>query len=274
MRKQGWMSLICFCVFAGIFEGPALAQTANPPAINANATNFAMVGITRGQALQVNVVAFPPDPCFAQLGFQDSSGDPIGATSTVALQPGQSGSLSLNGNAVAGVVGQRVEALPVVVPTSIVSSAATPPNQCIASAEIIDDLLGLTSILIPGSMGWPVAPIFGALGVTEFQTVRLNVVAYPPDPCIGQLSFVNSDGIQVGNAMPVQLAPGQAAYLDLAGITLVTKLGQREEVRPVVTASSGACVASAEVYVNGLGTTAVYYPPDPCSQLNASCAVF
>src|ERR1700677_2040498 len=128
MGKQGWTALICFCAFAGLFPGLALAQTANPPAINANATNFAMIGITRGQTLQINVVAYPPDPCFAQLGFQDSNGNPIGATSAVALQAGQSASLSINGNTLAGSVGQRVEVLPTVVPTVVVSSTATPPN--------------------------------------------------------------------------------------------------------------------------------------------------
>ena len=152
MLKQSWMTVICFCVFRAIFPAPAVAQTANPVAINA--TNFAMIGITRGQTLQI------------------------------------------------------------------------------------------------------------------------NVVAYPPDPCIGQLSFVNTAGIQVGNAIPVQLAPGQAVSLDLPGSTVVTKLGQREEVRPVVTSSSGVCVASTEVYASGLGITVVYSLPNPCNQLNSSCAVF
>ena len=115
---------------------------------------------------------------------------------------------------------------------------------------------------------------FAMIGITRGQTLQINVVAFPPDPCIGQLSFVNSEGIQVGNPMPVQLVPGRAVSFDLPGSTVVTKLGQREEVRPVVTSSSGACVASAEVYANGLGITVVYFSPNPCNQLNSSCAVF
>jgi hypothetical protein len=110
------------------------------------------------------------------------------------------------------------------------------------------------------------------IGVTALQTVRLNVVAYPPDPCVGQLSFVNSQGAQVGNTLNVQLAPGQAAWLDLPGSTLVTKLGQRAEVQPVVTAPNGGCVVSAEVWIDLLGATSVYFPPDPCSA-SSSCAV-
>src|SRR5580692_930333 len=159
--------VVCFCVFRAIFPASTHGQTASPAAINA--TNFAMIGITHGQTLQINVVAYPPDPCFAQLGFQDSNGNPIGATSTVARQATQSASVSIEG-------------LPIVLPTVIVSSAEIPPNQCVTSAEMIDNVLGLTSVLIPGSTGWSATPIFGLLGVTEFQTVRLNVVAYPLAP--------------------------------------------------------------------------------------------
>jgi hypothetical protein len=109
------------------------------------------------------------------------------------------------------------------------------------------------------------------LGVTEVQRARLNVVAFPPDPCVGQLSFVDSNGAQVGNTLGVQLAPGQATFLELPGSTLVAKLGQRTEVQPIVTVDNGSCAASTEVYLNGLGTTSVYYPPDPCSAASTNC---
>jgi len=231
-----------------------------------NYTNFPMIGLVRGQTLQINLVAFPPDPCIATLGFQNVDGSPVGTTTNVALQPGQSASLALNGNSLTSVPAQRVEVQPTVVVAAGVAS------QCSASAEIYDNVLGLSSVAVPGAAGWPPDPAFGMIGVTELQTVRLNVVAYPPDPCVGQLSFVNAQGVQVGNTLNVQLAPGQAVWLDLPGSTLVTKLGQRAEVQPVVTAPNGGCVASAEVYINGLGATSVYIPPDPCSA-SASCAV-
>jgi hypothetical protein len=35
-------------------------------------------------------MAYPPDPCYAQLGFQDSNGKSLGTTTAVTLQPGQS----------------------------------------------------------------------------------------------------------------------------------------------------------------------------------------
>jgi len=252
---------------AGAFLSLAMSEAQVLP----NYTNFPMIGLVRGQTLQINIVASPPVPCFALLGFQDVNGNPLGATSSVELQAGQSASLTLNGNSLASVAGQRVEVQPVVTPTAIISSSVV-VNQCSASVEIYDNLLGISSVAVPGASGYPPDPIFGMIGVTGLQTVRLNVVAFPPDPCVGELSFLNAQGVQVGKTLNVQLAPGQAASLDLPGSTLVTKLGQRAEVQPVVTAPNGGCVASTEVYLNGLGATSVYIPPDPCSS-GASCVV-
>jgi len=241
--------------------------------LQSNATNFPMIGITRSQTLQINLVAYPVDPCFAQLGFQNSSGSAVGTTLRVTLQPGQSASLAINGNTLANSFGQRVEVLPTVVPN---------PNSapgCQASAEVFDSVLGITSVLVPGAVGYPLNPELGMLGVTVLQTVRLNMAAYPTDPCIGQISFLNSNGELIGNSlMNVNLSPGQATFLELPGSTVVTKLGQRAEVQPVVTPSPSSgpnvCVASAEVYYNGLGTTATYFPVDPCGPSSTSCAVF
>jgi hypothetical protein len=244
----------------------------------ANATNFPMIGITRGQTLQLNVVAFPRDPCYAQLGFQDSNGSPLGTTTSVTLQPGQSASLAINGNSLTNSLGQRVEVLPTIVPVAgIVSS-------CGASAEVFENVLGITSVLVPGAVGYPSNPELGMLGVTVSQTVRLNVVAFPTDPCVGQISFLNSSGELIGNSlMNVNLNPGQATFLELPGSAVVTKLGQRGEVQPVVTPSvmlgsspgaPNACVVSAEIYVNGLGTTLAYFPTDPCGPASTSCIVF
>jgi hypothetical protein len=243
-----------------------LANLGWAQSVSNNTTNFSMIGIAHGQTLQINVVAFPPNPCFAQLGFQDINGNPVGTTLNVALQAGQSASLAVNGNTLTNAFGQRVEVQP-----TVMINPNVPPSQCDASAEVFDNLLGISSVLVPGTLGYAPSPEFGMVGLAVLQTARLNVVAFPPNPCIGQLSFVNSNGVQVGNALTVQLAPGEAASLDLPGSTLVTKLGQRAEVQPIVTAPNGGCVASTEVYVNGLGSTSVYFPPNPCSVSN-SCA--
>jgi hypothetical protein len=140
-----------------------------------NATNFGVIGITRAQTLQLHVAAFPPDPCIAQLGLQDVNGNPVGTTTTVSLQAGQSASLAINGNTLASSTGQRVRILPAVQPVIVISSTVIPTaNQCVASAEVVDNVLGITSVLIPGSRGHSSVPAFGLLGVTELQTVRLN----------------------------------------------------------------------------------------------------
>ena len=73
-------------------------------------------------------------------------------------------------------------------------------------------------------------------------------------------------------SLQVSLNPGHATHLDLPG---GGALGQRAEVRPVVTPGEGAaCIASAEVYGNATGATEVYYPPNPCSPASAICAAF
>lgn len=261
------------CVVFSLILSSWLAQLAAAQVLPSNnTTNFPMIGLVRGQTLQINLVAIPVDPCFAQLGFLNGAGEPVGPTLSVALQPGQSASLALNGDTLTNVAGQRVEVLPTVVPVTLSSAAIV--NQCDASAEVFDNVLKISSVVVPGTLGFAPSPEFGMLGVTVLQTARLNVVAYPPDPCIGQLSFVNSSGVQVGNASNVQLAPGQGAFLELPGSTLVTKLGQRAEVQPIVSAPNGGCIASTEVYINGLGATSAFIPVDPCSPSSASCKAF
>jgi hypothetical protein len=266
MKATHWVLVVILC---SLLTSVAIAQVAP-----GGATNFAMIGITRGQTLQINVVAFPPDPCIAQLGFQNNSGNPVGTTTAVTLQAGESASLALNGNSLGSAAGQRLQVLPTVAPAVGVA------NGCQASVEIFDNVLGITSVLVPGTVNFPPSPALGMLGVTGLETVRLNVVAYPPDPCVGQISFLNSNGAVVGNAvMNVNLGPGQATFLDLPGSTLVSKLGQRAEVRPVVTPSlvstaPNSCVPSAEVYINGLGTTSSYYPPGPCDAASTVCSIF
>lgn len=240
-----------------------------------SATNFPMIGIIAGQTLRLNLVAYPPspgfptDPCMAVMGFQDSFGNPLGTTQTVTLAVGQSASLTLNGDTLTKKIGTRVEVQP-----TIVTEGTYPPTSCIASAEVMDNLLGITWVAVGGSVGYPPQPWFGMLDLNWFQTARLNVVAYPPDPCIGQLSFANSSGTPVGKTLSVNLNPGQAAFLELPGSVLYPPepLGfPPVPVHPMVTLASAtggdvsptACVASVEVYITLTGQTTAYYPPAP-----------
>jgi hypothetical protein len=233
-------------------------------------TSFPMVGITGAQTMQLNLVAFPPNPCSpVTLGFQNRNGVAVGPSETTpTLQPGQSVSLALNGNTLVGA-DQRVELLPTV---TGLDGAATGAS-CVASVEVVDNANGVTTVVAPGVVGFPPAPVFGMLGVTSFQTVRLNVVAFPPDPCIGTISWGDKNGTPIGTSLAVQLSPGDATHLDLPG---GGALGQRAEVRSVVTVNGGACIASVEVYSKTNGETrAVYFPPTPCSTpSSASCVVY
>ena len=174
-----------------------------------NFTNFPMIGLTRGQTLLINVLAYPPSPCYAQLGFQGSNGSAVGTTLNVSLSPGQAAVLAINGNSLTAVKNQRVEVLP-----TVVVNPNEPQSQCVASAEVFTTSSGVSNVLVPGAVGAPNPdPPFSMAGVTSVQTVRLNVVAFPPSPCIGTLSFVNSNGTQVGNALNVQLATGRQHFL-------------------------------------------------------------
>jgi hypothetical protein len=250
-----------------------LTHAASGQTLPGSSSYFPMIGLAWGQTLQVNLVAYPPDPCVAQMGFLNAEGIAVGPVNSVTLQPGQSASLSINGNAVAAAFGQRAELMPQILinPNS--------PSVCQATAEVVDDLLGTTTALASGASGFPANPVFGLLHVTALETVRLNISAYPPDPCNATISFVNGNGALIGNSLKnVQLAGGQSTYLDLKGVTLVSGLGQRGAVRPVVTPSPGSaptanvCAVSAETYDNFDGATDVLFPPDPCDPATGSCA--
>ena len=261
--KQHTLSSAFGLFIALITANVTLAQAPPGP------TSFPMVGITGAQTLRLNMVAYPPDPCSSvQLGFQNRNGVAVGPKGTTpTLQPGQSVSLDLNGGSLVAA-DQRVELLPTV---TGIDGAATGAS-CIASVEVIANANGVTTVLAPGAVGFPPVPVFGMLGVTSLQTVRLNVVAFPPDPCIGTISWGDKNGTPIGTSLPVQLSAGEATHLDLPG---GGPLGQRAEVRPVVTVTGGACIASAEVYSKTTGATrAVYYPPSPCSPTSASCVAY
>jgi hypothetical protein len=231
-------------------------------------TNFGMVGVTRAQTLQINLVAFPPDPCSATMGFQDKNGNAVGTTKSVTLQGGQSASLAIKGSTLTSVKDQLVEVLPKIVLNGNMTS-------CVASAEVFTNSSGITNVLVAGAVSYPPDPVFGQLGVTSVQTVRLNVVAFPPSPCDGTLSFLNSNGLVVGSTLGVQLLAGQAASLDLPGTVVVTQSGQRAEVQPTVAVSGGSsCIASAEVFNNTTEIQVAFFPPSPCAPSSTSCVTF
>lgn len=128
----------------------------------------------------------------------------------------------------------------------------------------------LAMILILGAVpAMAAGSTFAMTGVALGQTLRLNVQAPPSGSCNAQLSFVDKNGQPVPDPFtnsdgvkPVNLNPGQADSLDLNANTLVSRFGERVEVRPVVTlGSSSACQATAELFDNASGFSLLALQP-------------
>jgi len=269
-------------------SAPALySQSSNTPA---SAVDFGMIGLAASQTLRLSINAWPPQPvyppepvfppnpvCIAQLGFANSSGGPVGPTKTVNLGPGQGDYLDLNGNSLALPFGGREEVRPAV---TLLQSPGGGTPACLANAEILDSFSGFSLVLAPGATAYPPDPIFPLQGVAWGQVLRLNLVAWPPNPlapasCSAQLSFVDKLGNPAGPAPKVvNLSQGHADFLDVAGARLVGQFGQRAELRPVVTvfppvpivpgaAATSACAATAEVYDQFTGRTWALADPGP-----------
>jgi hypothetical protein len=224
-------------------------------------TRFGMVGIGEGQSLRLNVVAYPPSPCNATLQFFDSNGLPQpNPDKTVSLQPGQGASLTLRWAALNLPAVQRGELQPVV--------TIAPGAACAATVEIFSTATGATQLTYPQpTPDLPgVTPQLGLVGLALGQTVRLNVVAFPPVPCFDLLRFLDSHGQpQPIPDLPVALQAGQAAFLDLPAALLGLSPGQRVEVQPLVMLTDGtsACQATVEVFSTATGKTRAVLLPQP-----------
>ena len=126
----------------------------------------------------------------------------------------------------------------------------------------------------------PDPPGYGMVGITEGQTIRINVVNtnepdanFPPDPCRVVLNFRNADGELFRNSdgQPirriVQLQAGQSTLLDLNGDVFAR--GGRIQLRPVAriqqpdgdgTLPPGPCIPTVEVINNANGRTQLMLP--------------
>jgi hypothetical protein len=237
------------------------------------------VGWVFGQGVRLTVVAgpavVPPGvPVEANLGFVDLNGNTVGPSLQVALNPGQT--QSLEWAAPVQQLGQRLEVRPVVTQTS--TDPSSPLLQ--ASVEVFDLLTGFGTVLAPAPATQSVSgvPGFFPQGLAGGQTMRLNVVAFPPDPCIGVLSFADKNGARVGPSLPVNLTPGMATSLDLNADALGLKVGEHMEVQPVISATpsisagapiTSACQGSVEVFDHLTGRTWTYQSGLPAVQLPA-----
>jgi hypothetical protein len=122
----------------------------------------------------------------------------------------------------------------------------------------------------------PPEPDFPMVGGSLGQTIQLNIRAVG-DPqilaprCQAILSFRDSNNLPVGTSLTVDLGPDQGTFLTLSFNRLVSRLGQRFELQPVVTAVNRevnfACQASVEIYESISGRTIAWIaPPEPDAQ--------
>jgi hypothetical protein len=221
---------------------------------------FPMVGIGFGQTLQVNVIGHPPNPCTPTIFVYGQGGEVI-----VAFEEGDPDKPLLLGSTVSS---RRLEVRPEVtlVPPAGVSVTAC---RAQATAEISDhysktDWVATAGLVPPGPNVMPI--YLGPVGLIFEQTARLNVVAHPPQPCFGVLSFIDPAGNPLGSQSQVNLAAGLATFIDLPGQTIVP-ISQRREVigvfTPTATTSPAVCIPSLEVFDQVTGYTRVFIPPGP-----------
>jgi len=126
----------------------------------------------------------------------------------------------------------------------------------------------------------PDPPGYGMVGITDGQTIRINVVNtndpdpnFPPDPCRVVLNFRDADGNLFRNSdgqpirRVVQLPAGQSAFLDLNGDVFAR--GGRIQLRPVARVQQpdgnnnlppDPCISTVEVINNATLQTSFVMP--------------
>ncbi len=240
-----------------------LAQAQPAPA---TVLDFPMVGVGFDQTFQVNVATM--NACALQFAVYDSNGVNIGSQSSGA----GTGTVTFHSFPITNFVKiprqlAELRAVVTLVPPPTVAAC-----KAQGTVEIYNNFTHVTSVVAPQLPAVQAgSPFFGLgpVGAGEFQTIRLNVLAHPPQPCFGILGFVDSNGNPIGRTLPVSLNPGQAAFLDLPGALLPPSVFGRVEVLPVLTPLPGAvpgeCVTSVEVYDQFTGWTHAFYPPGPAN---------
>jgi hypothetical protein len=191
-----------------------------------------MVRITAFENLLVNATTPPGQACAAQIEFNDASGNPLRNPAVISLQPDTSVSIPALDASSKNARYLSIDAVALVssVPTT---PGALSPSLCITDVEIVDSLTNSPRALIPPSPPMdPMAPqqtgkrIYSPITLAFGQGLRLNAIAplQPPNPCFAILSFLDSNGKQVGPSKPISLAPGHGDALELNSIGLVAPL--------------------------------------------------
>jgi hypothetical protein len=129
------------------FTGLSLVAAPVPqPDLPNVSPQFGMAGIALGQVLRLNVVAYPPSPCSATIGFLNHNGQwpQPNPDKTVFLNPGEADFIDLPAAALGIQAGARREFQPVVT----LESAPNGVSACQATAEVYDKSSGRTSTVL------------------------------------------------------------------------------------------------------------------------------
>lgn len=237
-------------------SGPMVGATP-PPLLHGYA-----LGLDSTQTLRLTVVNGPVPvgpgvPVEAQLGFQNTGGQPVGPTQNVTLNPGQTASLDLPASSL--ISSGRIVLVPVVQ-----APAGAPPASLQGSIEIYNPTFGIGSVLsiaLPAASGIAGFPSFAPQGVARGQSIQINALAPADSNCAATLSFTDSNGNAIGPTQQVNLSPGTAASLSF-NPNRYTQAGRQEYVphlTPVNTINpngaqvNSACLGSVEVYSQKTG---------------------
>jgi hypothetical protein len=141
------------------------------------------------------------------------------------------------------------------------------PLQLVAAAAAILLLVGGVKILKAFNPQPDPPGVWGMVGVTPSETIRINVVnmqfpGFPPGPCNVTLKFLDATG-KILEQQTLKINSTQAASLDYVPVGITSF---RAEVHPVVsvpaTEPTGcSAVGSVEVFNTLSGETTVYANP-------------
>jgi hypothetical protein len=294
MFARGSMALGALTAALVLGDGLAGASVPGDPDMPA----FGLIGLAAGQTARINVShpgsrLLPPDPCRVRLSFVDGAGTTLAAIESL-VAPNQSVHLDVDAAVLARTSAGGLAVRPIVAAignpdlfpgTGAIGNPDLRPGICVATLEVFDSATGITSVLSspsvvrarPGAFrssvpGNPDEPVFGALGVAAGQRVRLNAVhpgrerGAPPDPCRGDLSFVDETGARLAGVSFIATADRAASFEFDASSSTRTGAG-RVSVRPVVSAvgnpdlmPSGSCIYTVEVVNSATGATTLFSP--------------
>jgi hypothetical protein len=164
-KRVGIVAAVATMVAAGAILEVRRARAFNPQPDPPG--RYTMVGIVRGQSVRINASNIapaepnlPPDPCRVRLAFMDANGNVITnprtgepAGRTVTLQRGQSAFLHLNADEflIGDTTLGRLQLRPVFRSVSLNSDAQAPPDPCVPSVEVIDNVTSRTSFVYAGT---------------------------------------------------------------------------------------------------------------------------